>query len=185
MAKFKKKVIKAAAFLSATSMVLGICAESFQPKKMQEAKANSSYISKADYSIDTKVENFYDENVVFKLSETLSENDEVSIIVSLNSDAVIDVYNRDNTSKSLTEYAHSREGKIVASQASIEQNKWLKKLDESKISYTLGAKYDTILNGFEVIVKAKDFKRLEKVFSTNASLIVGETYMPAESQLRL
>ena len=182
MIKARKKMMKAAALIGATCMTLGFCVESFKTSGSKNAEAGVLYAQK-DYSIDSQVEKFYDENVVFKLPENVSENQEISVIVSLNSGAIINSYNENGGETSLTKYAQSREGKKIASNAAREQKKWISKLNASGISYKLGAKYDTILNGFELLIKAKDFEKVGKFFSTDAELILSETYLPAVTDI--
>ena len=83
---------------------------------------------------------------------------------------------------SLTEYVVSGTAKMQAYQIEKQQNVWLNRLRSSGISYTLGERYDTLLNGFEVMIKAKDFTALNELFGQNATLIVGDVYEPAQTQ---
>ncbi|MBP3433973.1 MAG: hypothetical protein J6K50_01745, partial [Clostridia bacterium] len=115
-------MMKVAALIGATCMTLGFCVESFKTSGSKNAEAGVLYAQK-DYSIDSQVEKFYDENVVFKLPENVSENQEISVIVSLNSGAIINSYNENGGETSLTKYAQSREGKKIASNAAREQKK--------------------------------------------------------------
>ena len=183
MAKLKRTVIKAASLVGATSLIFGFCVDSFNPKNdAQSVAAENGYWKETNYSLDNNIEKYFNDSVT-KLPETVSKNEEISVIVSLNEKSVIDAYNETATNKSLTEFTRSREGKIVENDARRSQKTWISKLDASGINYELGAKYDTILNGFEIVIKAKDFEKASKLFSTAANLIVGETYLPAETEI--
>lgn len=178
MTKLRKLAIRSAAVVGAVCMTFGACAQNASGKK-QEGNENAPLLQQANYSLDTKLNEYYDPSVVYKLPDTVSENDDISVIVSLNSDSLIDVYNEKGKTEALSEYLQSNEGKIAAKRAENEQNKWIAQLNKTGIDYTLGAKYDTVLNGFEITIKGKDFRKVGEFFSTDATLIIGETYMPA------
>lgn len=180
MTKFKRILMRSVSMLGASCMLFGFCAANLQPDNSQTLAGDGSGIRQTNYSIDTKLENYFDPDVVFKLPETVASNDDISVIVSLDSVSVMDAYNAANTTKSLSQFVQSSAAKDVASDAAKAQDQLIKQLKKAKVNHTVGARYDTILNGFEITIKAKDFKKVGKLFGDSATLILGETYMPAE-----
>ena len=158
MNKIRQVAIKSVALLGACSMSLASCTANFDPNNQLQINTDTSNIKQTDYSVNTKLENYYNSDVVFKLPDTVSKNDDISVIVSLNADSIMDTYTARGKTNSLSQFVQSHEGKVVAKQAKTEQKKWLKRLDKLNVPYTLGASYDTILNGFEITIKAKNFK---------------------------
>ena len=77
------------ALVAAVCSTLGCCIPQHNNLAEELANVSASGVRKADYSIDTNVEDFYDENVVTKLPSTVSPEEEISIIVSLKEKSVI------------------------------------------------------------------------------------------------
>jgi len=181
MAKFRKLAIRVFSVIGASFMLLGTFLGNFNPapvKTIDTTENNLTY-KEAGYSINSKVEDYFNPDVVFKLPDTLSNDDDISVIVSLESDSLIDIYEASGKTLSFSKFLESREGKNAAKKLAEEQNKWISKLDKSGIKYTFGSKYDTLLNGFEITIKGGDFRTVGEFFSTDATLILGETYLPA------
>ena len=180
MLKFKKKIIQLMALVGAASFTLGACTDN--GTTVRKAPLNDATISKVDGEIKMNTEDYFDANVISKLPETVAKDEEISVIVDLKSDSLMDFCQTEGKADSLTEYVVSGTAKMQAYQIEKQQNVWLNRLRSSGISYTLGERYDTLLNGFEVMIKAKDFTALNELFGQNATLIVGDVYEPAQTQ---
>ena len=77
-------------------MLLGTFLGNFNPapvKTIDTTENNLTY-KEAGYSINSKVEDYFNPDVVFKLPDTLSNDDDISVIVSLESDSLIDIMKR-------------------------------------------------------------------------------------------
>ena len=183
MAKARKKVIKVLSLLGAVSFLGGVFAESFKTAQDGVVTEAESYISKTGAAIDTKRENYFDKNVVYQLPETISTQDEISVIVKMNTQTIVDAYADYTGPKSLSEYAVSSEAKKIESSVEKERNQLIKKLNKAGVAYTLGEKYDTVLSGFEITLKAKDFATVGELLGNTATLIVGEVYAPAVTEV--
>ncbi len=182
MVKLKKTLIKTMAFIGAASITGGLLIESFKTGKDGSVFSQAdSLITKTNAKIDNNIEAYFDNNVVYQLPETVSKNQDISVIVTMNTDSVMDTYADSDSKKTLTEYVNSDAGKHRAKMIAIERNELLKKLAKSGIHYTLGEKYDIVLSGFEITVKAKDFDKLNALFAQDASLMVGEVYEKAQT----
>ncbi len=186
---FKEKLMKT---LYRGVAVFGACGFLFAAgvESTEKGKALSSTnavaqekIVRADNKINLNTERYFDDNVVSKLPDTVAEDEEISVIVTMNSASLVEVYKEKNTSLTLTEFVATTEAKKLASKAKSEQNQVISLLNKSAISYTLGERYDTVLNGFEVIVKASDFNALEKAVGKNGSLMISETYEPSATEI--
>lgn len=138
-------------------------------------------ISKVDYSVDLNVESYLDQNVVTKLPETVSDNDDISVIVEMNVDSVLDKHQRENSSLSVFEYANSVDGRKAVNAINKQKSKLLNMIKRSGVKYSLGESYETLFGGFEVTIKAKDFDKLNDLLSSYGTLMVGEVYNPCES----
>lgn len=139
-------------------------------------------VTKLDYSVDTNVGSFLDENVVTRLPEMVSDNDDISVIVEMKVDGVLDTYNQDlTTASSVSSYANTKAGRQATANVEKERNRLLKILKRSGLKFVLGEKYETLFGGFEVTVKAKDFERLNNLIGSQATLMVGEVYEACET----
>ncbi|MBO5412115.1 MAG: leucine-rich repeat protein [Clostridia bacterium] len=184
MKKVRKIAIKSLAFCMATSLLSGVCVSSFADKDDEFLSASaSSAIRKTDAPIDMRTQDYFDSSVVYKLPDTVSETQELSVIVNMHTDALLDVYATMDTSKTASEYVNSAQAKKRASAIDSQRNALIKKLKASGVKYTLGEEYDTVLSGFEITIKAKDFQAVGELFRGDATLIIGETYLPADSQV--
>ena len=184
MTKLRKHVVKIVALVGAASFTLGACsANEVRPNTLEHSEDKASYVQKANGSIKTNQEDFYDKNVVYKLPETVEQNQDISVIVTMNTETVVDAYKAKDTTETLSDYVASGEAKRIATEATRAQSRLIDQLRNSGVNYTLGEKYDTILNGFEITVKARDFEKVNRLFATQATLIVGETYAPAKTEI--
>lgn len=186
MAGLKKQIVKIVSLLGATCFILSSCAESVKMSQgsMQQAGNNAlSYATKTNASIKTNQENFYNSDVIYKVPESVSENQDISVIVTMNTESLVDIYKNTVTSKTLSDFVNSSEARKIAKETHQAQEELIKKLSKSGISYVLGERYDTVLNGFEITIKAKDFESVNKLFVGDASLIIGEVYEAAETEV--
>ena len=183
MVHFKKKLIQVIALIGAASFTLGACMDNGNKQVSIGGKDETPVaVRKVHGAVKTNQEDFYDDNVVFKLPETVEQNQEISVIVALNSDSLMDLYKEQSAVDTVAEYVLTSEAKSQAKEIAKNQDAWMKDLKKSGISHQIGERYDTLLNGFEVKVKAKDFEALNDVFGGYASLIIGDEYEPAQAE---
>ena len=181
----KNKMIKIVALAASACLLTGFGIDSFTtPKAALGGKLEErSLINKVNAALQTNQEDFYDENVVYKLPDTVAGNEEISVIVAMNTDTLMDAYEAANTKKTLSEYVKSNDANVIASQIKSKQNDLIAALTNAKIPYTLGQRYDTILSGFEITIKAENFDAVNELLSKRATLIVGEEYLPAATDI--
>ena len=186
MVGFKKHIVKIIALMNAACFLFSACGETVSKGNdalQNGSQQNTAYASKLDSPVKTNQEDFYNANVIYKLPESVKDNEDISVIVTLNKDSVMDAYKKAETTKTLTEFANAQETQKIVKEAKKEQNQYIQKLNKSGISYKLGASYGVVLNGFEITIKAKNFEKVGKALGEGASLIVGEEYEEAETEI--
>ena len=183
--KMKKTIIRVMSVVGAASFVAGFCVDSFKNVKTDASSAASvQNISKLNGNlIDNNVEEYFDPNVIYQLPSTVSEDENVSVIVSMNTDSVIEAYLNEERNISVGAYANTFEADTVQRQVKSTRAALLKKLNVAGISYQLGAQYDTVLSGFEIIIKGKDYAKVGNLLDKDAALILGEVYEPAVTEV--
>jgi len=186
--KFKQKLMKV---LYRSVAVVGACGFLFAAgvegtKKGATLSSTTveaqSGIKKINGNINLNTEKYFDNTIVSTLPESVAKDEEISVIVTMNSASIVDVYKQKNTTLSLTEFVGTAEAKKIAKKAKSEQNAVINDLKKSNVPYSLGERYDTVLNGFEVLVKASDLNALEKAIGSNGTLMISETYAPAVTE---
>jgi len=186
--KFKEKLVKV---LYRGVAVFGACgflfAASVESTKkgvgLSSATATAEEgIKKINGRVDLNTEKYFDDAMISKLPETVASDEEISVIVTMNSSSIAEKYKAKDTTLSLTEFVGTTEAKKLAQKAKSEQNEVIGLLKKSGISYSIGERYDTLLNGFEVIVQASDFNALQKAVGNKGSLMVSETYEAAVTE---
>lgn len=180
MTKLKKYSVSLLALLGAGCFTASAALYGFS----SPASADSvSLINKLNGSFQSNIENYFDDSVVYKLPETVASNDRISVIVAMNVDTIMDTYAATTTSLTLSEYATTAAAQKVTQQVTRESAQLIQQLDRAGISYTVGEQYDTILSGFEIEIKAKDFDEVNGLLSGQATLIVGEVYEECETEV--
>jgi len=146
--------------------------------------ATTPYFQKTDASlIRNDITSLFDPAVVHKLPEAVEGSDDLTVIVTMNTGSIIDAYNAANTSLEVKDYVLTDEAIALAESIEKEQNALLKTMDKAGVRYELGDRYDTLLSGFEVTIKAKDFDKLNSAVSDKAALVVSEVYNPSVTEV--
>ena len=176
MNKLKKPAVSLLALFSAACLFAG-CA--FGNVTGGKNTVEDSAIKKIDASsIDTDAESFYDENSVYKLPDTVSDDQQISLIVDTGETSVLDAYYESGSPLTLEEYTSTAEARSIASRAGVAGARMKAKLSGAGIKFESGESYNTIFSGFEVTVRASDFAKVNTVLK-GATVIVGEEYAPA------
>lgn len=184
MNKLKRIATQGIALVGAVCIFGGVSAQSFKDVESGAfPSAAQGSVNKINAAINTNKEAYFDDSVVYKLPETLSDNQEVSVIVKMNADSLVDSYINSDSTGTVGQYVASKEAKKQAALIETKRRAAIQKLNHSGIDYELGVQYDTLLSGFEITVKAKDFSKVNQLLSADATLILGETYLPAEAEV--
>lgn len=185
MKKSIKFTIKLLSLVMVVSMSLGAVFATADGKKTAETvgAAARDYFSRVFYPIENDITAYFDQSVVSKLPETVADDDEISVIVKMSVNSVLDEYAKTDGSMTVAEFANGETARKISENVANETNNAIAKLNKSGISYSLGEKFDVLLGGFEVTVKANQFNRLEKLFAGDATLIIGDTYEKCETEV--
>ena len=143
---------------------------------------NESYIKRLEQIVDyTK---YLNNSVMFKLPDTIKDDQEISVIVTVGGASVMEAYENTDKAMSFAEYAQKSESaKAIKNGVSEKKADVLKSLDKSGVSYTVGEEYVNVLAGFELVIKACDFASTCKSLGNGMNVIVGEEYAPSETKL--
>ena len=139
-----------------------------------------------EYAGDLKVnyKDFLDSSVMQKLPDTIQPDDEISVIIALDEQNLLDAYEATDKAMSFTQFAlASEEAANIISKRSSRKAQILSSLDKAGVAYATGEEYSAAINGFELVIRAKDFDTTCKSLGEGAGIIVGEEYKPAETQL--
>ena len=131
--------------------------------------------------VNLGTEQLYDPNVMYKLPDTVQASFDISVIIETKSQTLLDAYDKAGSSLSFGEYVLTDEAQSVRDSIVSESNSIIEKL--CGIDYQLGENYNTLISGFEIIIKAGDFEDVCRAVGSNASVHVGEVYETEKTEL--
>ena len=170
----------------ATALVLLLAtivsASGFLMQKMVNG-ISDSIIKLVEGDIINDISKFFDSSAVYKLPSTVKDTDNISVIIRVKKDSLLDAYEAGDRVMSFSEYAYTEEAELLTEDILEEKNAILASLADKNISYDLGADYKAVFGGFEMVIKAGDFETLRKAIGDRADLIVGEEYNTCETLL--
>ena len=145
---------------------------------------NASFIELMQNAPALDLKDYLDSSVMFELPENVKDDEEISVIITLDVINLMDAYAAGDKTMSFKDYAlHSDEAADIDQRISDEKAKVLAALDEKKISYKTGENYNTLLSGFEILIKAGDFNDTCKTLGDGQGIIVSEVYEKCETEL--
>lgn len=145
---------------------------------------SASFVEKLENVLQTNISQYYDNSKIFRLPDGIDDDDEISIIISLDVITIMDAYEGTDKTMEFRDYAlNSDDAKAINEDIQKEKEKILAELDEKGVKYSLGEEYNTVISGFELVIKAADFTDTCKSLGNGAQAIVGEEYYPAETKL--
>ncbi len=180
MRKIQTHIVKAIALvILAVAVLLGTV-------MMPQARASSyqaSYVEKLD-GVSIDISEYLDNSVMFQLPDTVKDDQEISVIITVDVINLMDAYEKTDKSITFSEYAlTSSDAADIQAQIRDEKARILAKLDEQNVCYTVGDEYNVILSGFEILIEAADFDMTCKALGEGEGIIVSEVYNVAETQL--
>ena len=150
----------------------------------QASSYQASYVERMEDAPEVDVSEYFDSSEAFRLAGHISDDEQISVIVTVDVIDLMDAYEQTDKTMSFTEYAlSSQDAAQVREQISGEKARILAALDEQGIGYTTGEDYSVVLSGFELIIQAGDFEATCKSLGDGCSAIVGEVYETADTQL--
>lgn len=148
-------------------------------------EAESNGITQLDTSkIDSHIEDYLSESTTQKLSDTISDNEEISIIVQVDQQSVLDSYRANAKIQSeytVSQYALTPEGAAISANIYQESRQLQTSLSKAGVQYELGNTYNILFGGFEIITKAGYFDTICDALDGKCTVIVGEEYAKCET----
>ena len=144
----------------------------------------ASYIDRLENAPALDLKDYLDSSVMFALPENVKDDQEISVIITVDTINLMDAYDNSNKTMSFKDFAlSSKEAENINAQIAAQKAEILAKLDEQEISYTLGDDYSTILSGFELEILARDFNATCQSLKKGQGIIVSEEYKKADAEL--
>ena len=194
--KMLSKIIKATTVFLITSAIVtdtviwplldgnGYMVSAGQESEGGASKYQASFIDELDKLTKLEYEDYLDNSVMFKLPEGIKDDEEISVIVSLDVINIMDAYENTNKTMSFKEFAlESDEAAKIEADIADEKKAILEELDDLGIEYSLGEDYSTIISGFELLIKAGDFEKTCKSMDDDVDVIVSEVYEASKTEV--
>ncbi|MBR6593977.1 MAG: leucine-rich repeat protein [Clostridia bacterium] len=158
----------------AAVMLIGCFASA--PANSSAPKYGAAFIERLE-GVGSDYTDHLNGNVVYRLPEGVSEDVELSVIVTVDTKDIMSVYENTDKSVSLGQFAAgSAEAAEIIEEIQGKKAEVLFALDKAGVEYSTGEDYSTLISGFEVLVAAKDYPRLCSVLDKGYRAIVGEVY---------
>ena len=164
-------------------IVASVAAGILVAPKAQEEEFKASYIEKLN-NVKVDYSDYLDSSVMQQLPDTIRDDQEISVIILTDQATVMDAYNASAKTMSFTEFAaDADEAQLVRGKILDKKEQVLKTLNDKGVNYSVGADYDTLLSGFELVIKAGEFETIAKSLDKGFGIYVSEEYNVAETQL--
>ena len=151
---------------------------------VSEPSNQASYIEKLDNSLAADYTQYLDSSVAFQLSDNIKDDEQISVIITVDVISLMDAYENSDKSVSFSDYVlYSEEAEAMRQQIAGEKTRILTALDEQLIAYELGEDYDTLVSGFEILIQASDYAATCMSLSAGDKAVVSEVYKAAETKL--
>ena len=144
---------------------------------------DASFVRVMENAPALNLEKYVDSAVMFELPDTVRRDDEISVIIDLDTTDLMTAYEASDKTMSMSEFALSADAQAIEAGIQTRKAEILADLDEQGISYTLGKEYSVLLSGFELMIRASDFQAVCMSLDEGAQAIVGEVYETAETEL--
>ena len=167
-------VLAAVMTLSAAAAVIG--------RLIPDSAVNGGGIHLFDGDLITNKENYYDNSVIYKLPETIKETDEISVIIEVKEESLLEQYPGASSGMSFTEYALTDEAAAIRDRIAAEKSALLSDFNKADLKYVTGEDYTNVMSGFEILIKAGDFESFVKTVGDRGTTIIGEVYKPEETK---
>ena len=165
-------------------LVVAILVGVFAAPGSQVSGYNASFIQKLENAPKLDLQDYLNNSVAFQLPDTVKDDDQISVIITVDVANLMDAYEAGDKTMSFKDYAlYSEDAAEIDVQIAAEREKVLSKLDEQKIAYTTGDCYNTLLSGFEITITARDFNATCKSLTKGQGIIVSEVYEKCETKL--
>ena len=171
--------------LLAAAMLFGVVpVRNVQAAASQNTSMEAAYIEKMENAPAVDLEKYADSSVAFRLSDNIREDEEISVIITVDVPNLMDAYEGTDKTMSFTDYAlESEEAAAIESRIAAEKARILAVLEEQGVACTTGADYSVLTAGFEIEIQAKDYATVCMSLGQGETATVSEVYRTMETQL--
>ncbi|MBQ8751557.1 MAG: S8 family serine peptidase, partial [Clostridia bacterium] len=174
----QKTLRSALSLLAAASLLVGTVPVAYA----LESDGEVSRIEQLD-GINVNYKDYLNGDVAFQLPEGVAQDKEVSVIITVDADTLMDAYEQTDKTMSFREYAATDEAAAITAKIDARKAEILDLLREQGVAYTVGEDYSAVLSGFEIVIQAKDYAVTCMSLADGEKAVLGEEYYPAETQL--
>ena len=167
------------ALLMAATMLLTVLGT----PQVQAAGYQAAYIENIDDKVTVNYQDYLDSSVMYRLPDTVSSEQEISVIIDLGTADLMSAYEQTDKTMSLAQFVASDAAEAIRQQNRARKAQILESLDEKGICYSLGEDYEVLLSGFEVRIQGGDFAATCQSLGRGEEAIIGEEYHVAQTQL--
>ena len=176
----RKSIIRASVLLV---LVAAILISVIVTPNTEAAGYYASYIKELT-GVKVNYQEHFDSSVIQPLSDKIRDDQQISVIITLDRQNLMDAYEQGNKTMSFRDYAlNSRDAENLRKEIAGDKAKLLSRLDDQGIAYTTGDDYDVLLCGFELSIKAGDFETVCDNLDKGCGVMVCEEYKKAETKL--
>lgn len=180
----KKPLIISLRAVCAAVIAFAIILGTVPVSQAHAAEYQASHITRLDDSLAADYSQYVDDSVMFQLPDTISLDEDISVIITVDVINLMDAYEESDQTMSFQEYVlSSQEAAEIEAQIQQRKDEILSALDDQGISYSTGENYSTLLSGFELVIQASDFEAACKTLGTGENAIISEAYQKAETEL--
>ena len=153
-----KVLLRVLVALLAVTLLFG----TFAAPQAEASSGKASYIERLN-DVKLDITDYLDSNVAYQLPEGVSDDELISIIIDLPIVDLLDACEATDKTMSFSDFAlESDEAKQTMEKVKTEKDQILSKLDNLAIGYTVGDDYTVLMAGFEIVIRAGDFKAICK-----------------------
>ncbi len=144
---------------------------------------DTPYLNLFNGSLQTNRNNYLDSSVMYRLPDTVSKTDAVSVIITTDTETLLEAYGKRDDGMSFSEFTETFTAGRVLKNIEKANAALVDKLDSLGIDYEIGESYETLLAGFEIEILGKDYEAVYKALSSDADVILGDAYEKCETEL--
>ncbi len=180
----KRKFLKFMQRMTAALLALILILSGVPTALAGDAREEDSGITRLDNSLAADYMDSLDSAKVFQLPETVRNDQEISVIIRLDSTTVMEAYQGTDRTMSLAQFSlESSQAAEIRAELSSWRSQVLGRLQELGIDYRCGEVFDTLLAGFEVVILGQDFEAVCMSLGEGEHAILGEEYRRMETEL--
>ncbi len=165
-------------------LLAAVMVSGYVPMPEVSAAAGEDFAINRVDGLKVDYESYLDNSVMYQLADSIRDDEEISVIITLDQINLMDAYEGTDKAMSFTDYAlSSQDAADLRAAITADRDVMLSKLDEQGIAYTVGELYDTLLTGYELVITARDYRAVCQSVSDGSKIVVGEVYRSAEAKL--